>query len=261
MYRIEVEEYPELKHKFYENIVKFPTITAVISNLQDGYVYADPKRKNLFIAAKYGWSLLLAEDQSEIGTLFSFLKSNLEIPDYIHLYPPNYTLINYIKVNWPKFKIRKRCQYRYLIETQSFNFRKTLPANYSLVKIQDIEFAKLDIFKFELDKRYWRSKDDFFKNAIGVCLMNSQNEPVGICYSISIAEEIAEAEIFILADYRGKGFGEIMSEAFLNLTIEKGIVAHWDTFIDNTPSLELVIKLGFRKIQEYDLVSTFLRPW
>jgi RimJ/RimL family protein N-acetyltransferase len=136
-----------------------------------------------------------------------------------------------------------------------------LPSGFSIVKIQDIEFSELDIFKFDLGKRYWRSKDDFIRNAIGVCIVNSKNEPIAICYSICIVDNIAEVEIFVLTDYRGKNFGLIAARSFLNLTIEKGIIAHWDTFVANTPSFEMAKKLGFEKIQEYDLVSTFLRDW
>lgn len=261
IYRIDVPDYPELKRKFYNEIVRYPTINAVISNVQGGFVYSDIQRNNLFVATKFGWSILLVEDKSTINTLFDFLKKNLEIPDYIHIYPPNNPLIKYIESNWPKFKIRKRCQYRYLKHTQVFNYKKILPDGYSIIKIQDIEFSKLDVFKFDLGNRYWQSKEDFLRNSLGVCLMNSLNEPIGICYSIAIADKIAEAEIFILSDYRGKGFGQAISQAFVNLTIDNGIVAHWDTFSDNTPSMELVKRSGFQKIQEYSLVSTFLRDW
>ena len=261
MNKVEVAEFPELKHKYYESVTKYPTINAVISNVQNGYVYSNADRNNLFVCAKFGWSLLLAEDATEISTLFDFLKANREIPDYIHLLPPNKALIKYIEGNWPKFKIRERCQLRYLKNLQTFDYKKILPYGFSIVKIQDIEFSKLDVFKFDLDKRYWQSKDDFIKNAIGVCLVNPNNEFIAICYSICIADDIAEVEIFVFPEYQGKGFGRIVAESFLNLTIEKGVIAHWDTFTANTPSLALAQKLGFQKIQDYDLVSTFLRNW
>jgi GNAT superfamily N-acetyltransferase len=260
MNKIDTAEFPELKHRYYEFFNKYPSINAVISNEQDGFVYSDAIRNNLFVCAKYGWSLLLAEDPTEIGALFEILKSNREIPDYIHLYPPNKTLINYLEGNWNKYKIRKRCQFRYIKKLPIIS-KEILPSGFLVSKIQDIDFSKLDVFKLDLGKRYWRSKDDFIMNAIGVCIENPINEPVAICYSICIADDIAEVEILVLPEFKGKGFGRIISESFLNLTIEKGIIAHWDTFILNTPSFELVQKLGFQKIQEYDLVSTFLRNW
>lgn len=261
MNKVEVAEFPELKYKFYEFVTKYPFINAVISNEQNGYVYSDVNRNNLFICAKHGWSLLLTEDSTEIGTLFEFLKANREIPDYIHLYPPNKTLINYIQRNWPKFKIRARCQFRYLQNLPTFNYKAGLPSDFSIVKIQDIEFSKLDIFKFDLDKRYWQSKDDFMKNAIGACIMNSKNDPVAICYSACIVDNIAELDELVLSDYRGMGFGTIVFGSCLNLAIEKALIAHGDIFITNTPSIRMVIRVGLQKIQEYDLVSTFLRDW
>lgn len=261
MNRIEKAEFLQIKYLFDKFITLYPTINAVISNEQDGFVYSDTNRNNLFICAKFGWSLLITDGSIEMSTFFSFIKANNEIPDYIHLYAPSNTFISYIKNNWPKYKLRKRYQLKYLNRTPTYNYTKVLPSGFSLVKIQDIDFSKLEIFKFDLDKRYWNSKDDFMKNAIGVCLVNLQNEPIAICYSICIADKVAEVEIFILSEYRGKGFGYIVAEYFLNLTIEKRVIAHWDTFTENTPSFELAKKLGFQKIQEYELISIFLRDW
>ncbi len=261
MEKIDVAEFAKLKLKFLKYITKHPTVNAVISNTQFGNIYSDINRNNLFVVAKHGWSMLIAKDVNEIGSLFEFLKTNREIPDYIHLLPPNEDLIDYIKLYWPKYKIRERCQLRYLGSTPSFNQIMTLPQDFSLVKIQSVEFSKLQLFELEFDKRYWNSKDDFYKNAIGVCVVNKHNEPVAICYSICIVDRIAELEIYVLPEFKGKGIGQIMAQSFIKLSIDNGFIAHWDTFSDNVASFQLAKKLGFVEIYKYNMVSTFLRDW
>ncbi len=261
MYRLEIGEYSEVKNIYYETISKYPVINAVLSKEQDGYVYADIKRENLFVCAKYGWSLLLAKDTSKMGMLFEFLKKNNDIPDYIHLYSPDKVLIDYIKQTWPKYKIRNRCQFRYYNHNDKLKILNNKPKYFYLEKIQNIDFLKLNIFNFDLDKRYWNSKEDFINKAIGVCLLNANKEPVAICYSICVVDNVSEIEIFVLPDYQGCGFGKLLTQYFLTLCINRGITAHWDAFNNNIASIELVKKMKFKKINEYTLVSTFLRNW
>jgi hypothetical protein len=261
MNRVNEADFPGIKRGNYDIISKFPIINAVISNEQHGFVYSDNNRENTFICSKFGWSLFLNEDSTKIDKCFEFLRTNSEIPDYIHLYPPNSAFINYVKINWPKFKTRERCQLRYLKRLKTDNCEIKLLSGFSLINIQDINFSKLDAFKLDLDNRYWHSKDDFMRNAIGACIVNSENEPVAICYSVCIVDSIAEVDILVLPEFRNFFFGRIVSEAFLKLTIEKGVIAHWDTFTSNTPSLQLAIKSGYKRINVYELISVFLRDW
>lgn len=258
MYRLEIGEYSEVKNSYYETISKYPIINAVLSKEQDGYVYADIKRENLFVCAKYGWSLLLAKDKSQKGVLFEFLKRNNDIPDYIHLYSPDNVLIDYIKQTWPKYKIRNRCQFRCYGNIKKIN---DVPKDFYLEKIANIDFSQLNIFNLDLEKRYWNSKEDFINKAIGVCLLNANKEPIGICYSICIIDNISEIDIYVLPDYQGFGFGKILTHYYVFLCQQRGITAHWDAFTNNIASVELVKKMKFKKINEYTLVSTFLRNW
>jgi RimJ/RimL family protein N-acetyltransferase len=260
MYRLEIGEYSEVKNIYYETISKYPVINAVLSKEQDGYVYADIKRENLFVCAKYGWSLLLAKDTSKMGMLFEFLKKNNDIPDYIHLYSPDNVLIDYIKQTWQKYKIRKRCQFRYYDGNHNLKLLN-VPNGFYLKEVQKIEFSQLNIFNLDLENRYWNSKEDFIKKAIGVCLLNANNEPVAICYSICNVDNISEIDIYVLPKYQGSGFGKLVTQYYLHLCLQKGITAHWDAFTSNIASIEVAKKMKFRKIDEYTLLSTFLRNW
>jgi len=261
MNKVYVADYSCLKQKFHDFIIRYPTINAVISNKQNGFVYSDDRQDNLFICAKHGWSLLIAKDDHHIGVLFEFLKRNLDIPDYIHLYPPNEFIINYLEGNWTKYKIRERCQLRYLQTLSKATNPDLNTSNFKLKKIQEVKYSKFDIFGLDLNKRYWQSKEDFIENAIGVCLLNEEGDPVAICYSICIVDQVAEVEIIVLPEYRGKRFGRILTNAIIELAIENGLTPHWDAFTANVASFELAKNVGFTAINTYNLVSIFLRDW
>jgi hypothetical protein len=66
-------------------------------------------------------------------------------------------------------------------------------------------------------------------------------------------------DTLVLPEHRGKRFMRIVSEPFFNQTIDKNLVAHWDTFIENSASYVMAQKFELTQIQEYDLLSVFLR--
>ena len=89
--------------------------------------------------------------------------------------------------------------------------------------------------------------------------MTEQGEPVAICYSACVVDGIAEVDILVLSEHRGKRFGRIVSELYFNELVKRKLTAHWDTFIENSPSYILVQKFGVTLTQEYDLLSVFLK--
>ena len=66
--------------------------------------------------------------------------------------------------------------------------------------------------------------------------MDEHREPAAICYSACVVDGIAEMDTVVLPEHRGKRFLRIVSEPYFNQTIDKNLVAHWDTFIENSPS-------------------------
>jgi len=51
----------------------------------------------------------------------------------------------------------------------------------------------------------------------------------------------------------------IVSEPFFNQTINHNLIPHWDTFIENSASYIMAQKFTLTLMQEYDLLSLFLR--
>ena len=260
--KIKPEKYREIRAAHEDLISQFPLIDAVVSRVQDGFVYADLSMDSVFISTKSGFSLLstVGNISSDFAALFEFLKVNREIPDYIHIYRPANWFLQHLTANWDKHKIRKRVQFRNYKKTATFNYKKLLSPEYRIATIQDVGFANLEnAFKLDFGRRYWNSEVEFVTRAVGACILNENDEPVAICYSACVVDGIAEMDTLVLPEYRGKRFMRIVSEPFFNMTKERGLTPHWDTFISNSASYVMAQKFELDLIQEYDLLSILLR--
>jgi RimJ/RimL family protein N-acetyltransferase len=260
--RLERRDHLEIKAAHAGLIARFPLISAVVSGVQEGQVFADDSRQTWFVATKSGFSLLGAVGQSPAAdrALLDFLRDNHALPGYIHIYRPPPSFREFVSAHWKQSKVRQRAQFRTDPKAPAPESRRKAPPGYRIATIQEVGTAKLERFALELGHRYWNSEQDFLGKAIGACVVDARDEPVAICYAACVVDGIAEMDTLVLPDHRGKGLMRIVSEPFLNLAIENRLTAHWDTFVANTPSYVLAQKLGLQLIQEYALLSVFLRP-
>lgn len=255
-------QFSSIKDTAYDIITRYPLINAVISGIQTGYVYADYSGDSFFIVTKSGFCLFHTKNHTaHVGAEFlDFLKENQDIPNYIHLYSLNDSLERYITDVWNKHKIRKRAQFRYLQKDTTDDYRRLLPAGYRVTSVQQSDFERLErSFKLDLGNRYWNSKGEFLASAVGACILTEKDEPAAICYSACVVDGVAEMDTLVLPDHRGKRFMRFVSEPFFEMTVSKGLIAHWDTFVENAPSYVMAQKFELKLIQEYALLSLLLR--
>ena len=254
--RIDPENFLELRQKHHARIWPHPLINAVLSGIQQGFVYADPGGESFFVCTRSGFSLASDPDQQ----FLEFLLQNKEIPEYIHLYHPHDSFRSYLEANWPKFKVRRRAQFHNHHQSIYHEYEELLPAGYQTVVAQELGVEKLEkAFALNFGNRYWNSEADFLNNAVGACIVTEAGEPAAICYSACVVDGIAEMDTLVLPEHRGKHFMRIVSQPFFNQTISKNLVAHWDTFIENSASYVMAQKFELTLMQEYDLLSVCLR--
>lgn len=260
--RLDTEAYSSIKEAGRDLITQYPLINAVVSGIQDGHVYADGAADGYFIATKSGFSLFHARDHSPASdaAFFDFLKRNPEIPNYLHIYSPPPSFERFIAANGDKYRLRRRRQFRYLREDAAYDYRRLLPAGLRIAPVQQADFDRLEqAFELDLGARYWNSREDFLANAVGACILAENGEPTAICYSACVVDGIAEVDVLVSVDYRGKRLGRFVSEAFVEMAVSRGLVPHWDAFGANTASHLIAQKLGMEAMQEYDLLSLLLR--
>jgi hypothetical protein len=256
--RIDPANFLELKQKHQELIWPHPLINAVLSGVQHGFVYAEPSLESFYVCTKSGFGLVSAPTLGK--DFLEFLLQNKEIPEYIHLYHPDDSFRSYLEANWPKFKVRRRAQFHNHHQNVYHEYEEILPAGYHTAVAQDLGVEKLEkAFGLNFGNRYWNSEADFLNNAVGACIVTETGDPAAICYSACVIDGIAEMDTLVLPEHRGQHFMRIVSQPFFNQTISKNLVAHWDTFIENSASYVMAQKFELTLMQEYDLLSVFLR--
>jgi hypothetical protein len=258
---IDQERFPELKQKHLELISSHPLINAVVSGVQRGFVYADQTGDSFFVCTKSGFSVFEGPPDDNFNQPFlQFLLQNKNIPEYIHLYPPNTSFEKHLEANWPKYKVRRRAQFRNHQKELTYAYQELLPDGFHIASAQELDFEQLEeAFGLNFGSRYWNSKEDFLNTAVGACILDEQHAPVAICYSACVVDGIAEMDTLVLPEHRGKRFMRIVSEPFFNQTVTKNLIPHWDTFTANSPSYVMAQKFDLTLLQEYDLLSLFLR--
>jgi hypothetical protein len=260
--RVDAREYSSIKEAGRDLIMQYPLINAVVSGIQNGHVYANGPADAYFIATKSGFSLFHARDHSpeSDAAFFDFLRHNREIPNYLHIYSPPPSFAHFIAANWDKYRLRRRGQFRHVREDTAYDYRRLVPVGLSIVPAQQVDFDRLEqAFGLDLGTRYWNSKADFLANAVGACILAEDGEPTAICYSACVVDGIAEVDVLVSVDRRGKRLGRFVSERFVEMAVSHGLVPHWDAFVANTASHLMAQKLGMKAVKEYELLSLLLR--
>ncbi|MEK7432697.1 MAG: GNAT family N-acetyltransferase [Cyanobacteriota bacterium] len=237
--------------------VPFPLINAVIDKSQFGKIFVDSLENinTIYVINKIGFSQLFCTKNSNLYDFCLFIKNSKEIPDYIHIYDSHVDLDSIFNKIELATKNRIRTQFRYNSKKNIISDK--IHPNFSIKNIDQINFNDLDVFKLDLENRFWNSKKDFLENSYALCIVNNKFEPISICYSACVSNNISEVDIATLENYRGNKLGKILTEHFINNLISKNIKTNWDCFNDNIPSFKIASDLGFEKIKEYNFLSIY----
>lgn len=236
----------------------FPLVNAVLDNLQDGNIFLDDAGGVLFIIHKAGFSYLTHNDRVDCFKTFGVLLESEEIPVYFHVYDPPLHLIDFCleKSEIVNIKIRKRIQLKFK-DAKLKLAGGSLPEKYTIQQINSDNFNKLSIFNLLLERKFWKSKEDFEENSFGFCVFNEADLPISICYAACIAQNTAEIDVATLPEYQKRGLANIAVTAFVNHCIQHKITANWDCFEDNYGSLKTAENVGFSYIMTYPFLSIF----
>ena len=123
-------------------------------------------------------------------------------------------------------------------------------------KIERITMTNLKSIDFGLDfaNRYWNNEQDFIDNAIGVAVFNN-NKAFGCCYSAANGINKAEIDIYVDDNYRNKGLGNALGNAFIKECINRNLSPSWDCYSNNLGSVNLAKKLGFKESFKYNFYN------
>jgi GNAT superfamily N-acetyltransferase len=134
--------------------------------------------------------------------------------------------------------------------------KKESPSNFSLAIIdknllQSKMLRNLDLVREEISS-CWNSLDDFLEKGFGF-LMRNHDEIVGWCTGEYVSDKVCGIGIEVLKKHQGKGLATVMASSFVEYCLHQGITPHWDSFVDNVPSLRVAEKIGFERVSEYSV--------
>lgn len=240
MYLIKDKKIIEEVIKLYKKeIYQFSFIGSVLTNLQKGKIYINNKN-NLtcaFIIHKFGWAQIIGnEDKNFIEKLNSKILEN-KFNQKIRLFNWNSKILKLTDTI-----TGKRIQYDFnkLIKSELINNK------FNISKINQKNFFQVSKqCKLELNKRFWASKKDFFKNSFGF-FAKKNSRIVAVCYSCANYGLHREIDVFTEKKYRKLGLAKLLSSKFILECKQRGLKPKWDCYQNNFSSNKLAKSLGFK---------------
>ena len=235
----------------------FPIIQSVIDGVQQGSIFIN-SQNDCWVLHKAGFSEVFLKNDA--GTEWiDFIAGSMKLPQYFHLYNPAGKLINYLQLRNETFNIRVRGRIQLSYENQSpiKDSLNDLDDGFTLSNITNNNFESLSVFNLDLGSKFWKSKNEFIKHALGVVVSNKEDMPVSLCYAAAVADQRAEIDVVTLENYRGKGLAKTVVNSFINSCMANNLFPNWDCFEDNTSSLDAALKLGFFKNKFYNFISVY----
>ena len=236
----------------------FPLINAVVSSNQGGKIYCDSENNIsiIFVLHHAGFSqCFFLNASTDKKNLFDFLSSSVDIPYYFHIYDFDMKDISEFESRGLAIRARERQQFIYTNKAIQEIF--SLRNDYKIEDIHNMNIDKFSSFNLDLDRKFWISEKDFRKYAYGKCITDEKNNPVSICYSACVTDNISEIDVMTLDNYKGNGFGRIVTLAFINESIKRNIYPNWDCFTENTSSVKTALSAGFTLLKKYNFISVY----
>lgn len=263
--KLDISEYGNLKHWFKRP--EYSRASAVIHLNRDGEVYADRDRNP-------GLVFVNTTNFSYIDGDISRLKANgdfITALDGVYL-QDKATNKRVIKIVTPdeewvpavKDMVKDKSPYimpylAYQCDKMTYDWKSRLPGGFKMVEFDSelIEHCTDDKMQHALrliKGSYWNSREKFFENSGGVCLMKDSRM---ISYSFmyySRGDDSYELSIATDQDHRLMGFGAITTAACAELALRKAGTVRWICKARNEGSFKTAEKVGFKLARAHDVI-------
>jgi RimJ/RimL family protein N-acetyltransferase len=140
------------------------------------------------------------------------------------------------------------------------NWRKKIPKHLEIKQI-DQQLLENEITNsksiIEEINGGWGSIESFLKNGFGFCcivhLDNFTQKIVGWCTGEYFSNNKCGIGIETVRGYQKKGIATVMASTFVEHCLAADIKPYWDSFANNYASVRVAEKIGFIKIEDYNV--------
>jgi GNAT superfamily N-acetyltransferase len=119
--------------------------------------------------------------------------------------------------------------------------------------LHDSSISKMDVLRKEIEAD-WESIDNFLTCSVGYYVRDTKdNSLASWVYIEEIAGSCAEFAIETQEHYRRQGLGQYAAREMIRKSHDLGLIPQWYCFSSNIASVKLAEKLGFQRMQDYDV--------
>lgn len=238
---------------------RFPLVDATIASAR-GEVFAGVGEgyDSCLVLHPSGFGRFFArgDRRAAFRDLLASLPGEERIPGYFHLYAADPEEASLVGESPLRARVRRRVRLEHRGGGRTGAGART-PAGYRILPLDAVAPELLRREGLGAYLAFWSSAEELRVEAFGACALDASGEPAALCYAAAAAEGIAEVDILTLPEHRGRGVGAALAAAFVAAARDRALVAGWDCFVDNTPSLRIARGAGFREVAEYDFLSIY----
>lgn len=99
----------------------------------------------------------------------------------------------------------------------------------------------------------WTSLEHFTDQAFGYCVLDEMAGVISWCTAEYVSPGVCGIGIETLEPYQKHGLATITAQTFVQHAMRLGWQVHWDSWLNNTPSIRVAEKAGFERVTEYPI--------
>lgn len=237
---------------------------SVVENHVDGKVYADDTYgpKAFYVIHPYGLSLLYGDVteawlKSELKDYLLCRNGVRKEAEWLQIFPPE--MENRIdgilgdELDLADVDESPKDSGGIVVKRNRVNFRfniQKFEQFRSKINLGKYQFSEIDAALFSatagsvVPKKFWNNASEFTSRGVGFSLW-ADGQAVAVAFSSFRHDDMLELGMETKPEYRGRGFGGIVSAKLINFCLERGLEPVWACRLGNRGSYSLAIKLGF----------------
>jgi hypothetical protein len=247
MVRLSPTQYVAAKMIYRNYGAYFPLIAAVLSDAQDGVIYADCEENptQVYVEHVFGFAQVFGRPVPEfeqalqryllVDKAFSCAK--------VRLYANH----------CPGFLQVSECDglRSWRQHFQLNNARMETISNATEVPLKGLVLVYADASQlglieevFGVTGRFWRTPDNFLRQSNAVLAL-IEGQAAALCYAAAVAGGRAEIDVLTVPVYRHLGLAKAVVRIFNQRCLEQNVLPLWDCFTNNAASMALCQSTGF----------------
>jgi RimJ/RimL family protein N-acetyltransferase len=262
VYELSADLFHKAEPLFRETWFDEAQIYAVFEGKQNGRIFVDdlPNPTAALMCRTYEFYVAGSADAHELRRFIAEAPAEAGVFHELYGYCP-------VGKAWEQALLEDHNHSLEVIDRRSFRFpneaadqvkgwRDSLPTGIE-VRVVDGELAeRIDREMHEMIGFFWGGYEPFDRHGFGYCAI-VDGQLASVIYTIAVGANQANVSIETAAAFRRKGLAAIVSAAYIEHCLERGLVATWDCDAPNLASYNLAQKLGF---VEHEPFSEFAVP-